>query len=328
MKNGSHKDLIQELIWNLANRTYYEDYPEKLKRILNKIDPNSFLKIPSRTRSEIIEEGISAVEEATGTDIRGTVQIIKGKYYSFQEFKTVLEGLKSSYKLPEKQFYSRIPDTPIFSISQSQGYRYQALHFYNPNDETQILDLSRYFLKPFRDDVQRISITASFADVDYFKKSLEQFFNNILSQFGLLYPTTNREERNLIEQYPYASLRVAWHKFRTEYATKKLFGNIGNIDGEADAFRHFVWAGFLVHDLGEEMAKRFLNARESTLSPSDKTRQMDEHNNKKGIKAALELDKEVFSPRRLYDLALEALKNKQLIVLQPEGNIPDDSSYY
>lgn len=53
---------------------------------------------------------------------------------------------------------------------------------------------------------------------------------------------------------------------------------------------------------------------------------MDEHNNKKGIEAALQLEKENrFTAKRLYELALEALKRKQLIVLLPRGNIPDES---
>lgn len=55
---------------------------------------------------------------------------------------------------------------------------------------------------------------------------------------------------------------------------------------------------------------------------------MDEYNNKKGIEAALQLEKENrFSARNLYDQALEALKKKKLIVLQPTGSLPDDSSY-
>lgn len=327
MKNGDQKDLIQELIWNLANGTYYEDYPEKLKRILNEIDQNAFLKIPSRMRSEIIEEGISAVEEVAGTDIRGTVQIIRGKYYSFQEFKTALEDLKSSYELSEKQFYSRIPDTPIFSTGQSQGYRHQVLHFYNPNDETQILDLSRYFLKSSRADVQRIALTASFGDMDYFKQKLELFFKDTLIRLGVKYPALTNEEKRLIEKYPYESLRVFWYKSKAEFAEWRLFDS-GSIDGEADAFRHFVWAGFLTKDLGKGLAKRFLDARESEKNPDAPDRQMDEYNNKKGIEAALQLEKENrFNARNLYDQALEALKKKKLIVLQPTGNLPDDSSY-
>lgn len=327
-KNREQKNLIQELIWNLANETYYEDYPEKLKRILNEIDPNAFLKIPSRTRSKIIEEGISTVEEAIGTDIRSAVQIIKGNYYSFQEFKTALEVLKSSYPLPEKQFYSKIPDTPLFSISQSQGYQYQALHFYNPSEGTQILDLSRYFLKPFREDVQRIALTASFGDVDYFERRLEQTFKFILGQMGSLYPKLENEEKKLIREYPYEALRVFWRMVIAERASVKIFKEAGDIDGEADAFRHFVWAGYLTHDLGKDLARRFLNAHESNLPSSSPERKMDEHNNKKGMNATLQLEKEnKFSSENLYNRALAALKNRELTVLRPTGDIPDDASY-
>ena len=326
-KDKKEKELIQELIWNLANKTYYEDYPEKLKKILEEIDPNAFLKLPSRTKSEMIDAGVSVFEEMSEVDIKETVQLVKGKYYSFEEFKAVLESSKSSYALTEKQFYSKIPKTNLFSTSHSQGYKQQVLNFYNPTEETQMIDLGNYYLKSLRSDVQRIAMTASFGDMDYFKKKLDVFFKDILSRWGLLYPTTNHQEKKLIEKYPYESLRVFWHKSRAEFAEWRLFDR-GSIDGEGDAFRHFVWAGFLTHDLGKDLASLFLDARESEHPSDAKDRQMDEHNNKKGIEAALQLEKEnLFSAKHLYNLALEALKDRQLIVLRSGGHIPDDTSY-
>ena len=327
-KDKKEKELIQELIWNLANKTYYEDYPEKLKKILEEIDPNAFLKLPSRTKSEMIDAGVSVFEEMSEVDIKETVQLVKGKYYSFEEFKAVLESSKSSYALTEKQFYSKIPKTNLFSTSHSQGYKQQVLNFYNPTEETQMIDLGNYYLKSLRSDVQRIAMTASFGDMDYFKKQLEQLFKFILGQLGSLYPNLEEEEQLLIKKYPYEALRVFWRMITVEHTTGKIFNDVGHIDGEADAFRHFVWAGFLAHDLGKSLASRFLDAHESGEPSNSRERQMDEHNNKKGIEAALQLEKEnLFSAKHLYNLSLEALKNKQLIVLRPGGNIPDDASY-
>lgn len=322
------KELIQELIWNLANKTYYEDYPEKLKKILREIDPNAYLKLPSRTKSEIIDAGVSAFEEASGTDIRRTIQIVKGKYYSFEEFRTALEGLNSAYPLPQTQLYSRIPNTSLFSTTRSQSYRQQIFHFYNPRNETQSLDLGRYYLKPLRADVQRIAITASFGDAEYFKDRLEQLFRFILGQLGSLYPNLENDEKRLIKKNPYKALRVFWRMATVEHVAGKIFDDSGQIDGEADAFRHFVWAGFLVHDLGESLASQFLAAHESGQPSDSRKRQMDEHNNKEGIEAALQLEKDdKFNSKNLYHRAIEALKNKELIILQPTGDIPDDASY-
>lgn len=326
-ENQKKKDLIQELIWNLANKTYYENYPDELKEILKEIDPNAFLKLPSRTKSEVIDAGVSILEEASETDIRSIIQIVEGKYYSLGEFRTALEGLKSSYALPKRQFYSRIPETSLFSTTQSQSYHQQTLNFYNPGNETQTLDLSQYYLEPLRSDVQRIAITASLENVDFLKKVLDQFFKDILVQLGIQYPSLTDEEKELIRDYPYESLRVFWHKSRAEFAEWRLFEG-GSEDGEADAFRHFVWAGFLTADLGKDLAKHFLDARESEKNPDASDRRMDEYNNKKGIEAALRLEKENrFSAKHLYDLALEALRIKQLVVLRPRGKIPDDATY-
>ncbi|MBI4040260.1 MAG: hypothetical protein HY390_00160 [Deltaproteobacteria bacterium] len=328
-KNRSQKDLIQELIWNLANGTYYENYPDKLKKLLNEIDSSAFLKVPSRARKKIIEEGISALEGMMGVDIQGAIQIVRGKYYSLSEFKAALENLNSSYELPDKQFYSEIPKTDLFSSSRSQNYQFQKFYFFNPTDETQKIDLDHYHLKSFRVDVQRIGLTASFGDVDYFKKQLEQFFKNVLGQMGVLYPTLNAEEQALIQKYPYESLRVFWHKSRAEFVELLIFHNKGSEDGEGDAFRHFVWAGFLTHDLGQSLAKRFLKAHEQNIPVNHPTRKMDEHNNKKGMETAFQLEQDNrFSARNLYNEALKAIHNNKLIILRPNGSVPDDSSYH
>jgi len=328
-KGTKVKELIQELIWNLANHTYYEEYPENLKRILREIDSNAYLKLPSRTKSEIIDTGVSVFEDVTGTHIRDTIQIVKGKYYSIEEFKKALENLQSSHELPQEQFFSKIPNTSLFSTTRSQSYRQQTIDFYNPGDESQTLDLGAYYLKSFRPDVQRIAVTASLGNIDYLINALDRFFRDTLSRLGVRYPKLTSEEKELIKKYPYESLSVFWYKARAEVAERMLFGREGGIDDEADAFRHFVWAGFLIHGLGENMARRFLSARESEHSPDAKDRQMDEYNNKKGIEAALKLINEKrFTDKRLYELALDALKNEKLIVLRPRGKIPDDESYF
>lgn len=328
---SSHPEVgqasVQELIWNLSNKTYYENYPNHLKNLLNKIDSETVKQLPSATRHEAIEIGTSIAEDIGGTDLRGLIHFIQGQYYEYEQFRKNVEGLQSSYGLPDKPFFSKIPKSDILATSLSDGYRNQILNFYNFSDTLKTVDPSEYYLNPLRKDVQRIALASIIGDPSYFINRLEQFFKRTLAELGVLYPNLTDEEKLLIRKHPYESLRVAWHQARSEFAMGRFFEG-GSIDGEADAFRHFVWAGFLTHDLGKNLAEQYLNAHESGQPLNFPDRRIDEHNNRKGIEAALNLDQQDrFSAKNLYQEAFKSLKNKDLIVLKPTGEIPDDSSY-
>ncbi|OFZ19173.1 MAG: hypothetical protein A2Z20_02300 [Bdellovibrionales bacterium RBG_16_40_8] len=216
--------------------------------------------------------------------IRDLIYIVQGKYYDYEQFRRNLENLRSSHDLPDKRLFSKMPETDLLVTNSSAGYENQVLNFYNPSDTTQTIELNNYYLKPLRKDVQRIALASVVGDSSYYINQLNQFFKETLAQLGVLYPNLTEEEKALIRRYPYESLRVAWHQFRSEFAMGRFFES-GSIDGEADAFRHFVWAG--------------LN--------------LDQQNH--------------FSAKNLYQEAFKSLKNKDLIVLKPTGEIPDDSSY-
>lgn len=321
------QESVQELIWNLSNKTYYENYPNHLKNLLNKIDSESARQLPSTTRQKAIEIGTSMVEDISGTDLRGLIHFVQGQYYEYEQFRKNVEGLQSSYSLPDEQIFSKIPNADILATSLSNGYRYQIINFYNFSDTAKTVDLRGYYLNPLRKDVQRIALASIMGDPSYFINRLDQFFKRTLAELGVLYPNLTDEEKLLIRKYPYESLRVAWHQARSEFAMDRFFEG-GSIDGEADAFRHFVWAGFLTHDLGKSLAEQYLNSHESGQPLNFPDRRMDEHNNRKGVEAALGLDRQDrFSAKNLYQEAFKSLKNKDLIVLKPTGEIPDDSSY-
>ncbi len=321
------RESTQELIWNLSNKTYYENYPNHLKSLLIRIDPNASKKLPSSVREKAMKTGVSVLEKISGIDLPGLISFVQGQYYNYDQFRKNLESLRSSQSLPDKQLFSKIPETNLFVTSRSMGYKNQTLGFYNPSDTPKTITLVKYYLKPMRKDVQRIALASVVGDPSYFINHLNQFFKHTLAELGGLYPNLTDEEKTLIRKHPYESLRVAWHQARSEFAMDRFFEG-GSIDGEADAFRHFVWAGFLTQDLGKSLAEQYLNAHESAQSPNSPDRQMDEYNNIKGIEAALELDRrDSFSAKNLYQEAFKRLKNKELIVLKPTDKIPDDSSY-
>lgn len=144
----------------------------------------------------------------------------------------------------------------------------------------------------------------------YLRKPLR----GILREAGL-----TAEERKLIEQYPKEAIKVFLQKNKAELATKKVFGRDDQGD-ESDAFRHFVWAGYLVKELGPDLAKKFLDAHEATENTDDPDRAMDLANNRAGLLVAERLSRE----KKLTDVeigkeAINALKGKTLSILNPKG---------
>ena len=89
-------------------------------------------------------------------------------------------------------------------------------------------------------------------------------------------------------------------------------------NGEADAFRHFVWAGLLTRDLGEPAARKFLDTHE--LSPGQPLEEevMDKFNNERGINAGLEMSRNrSFENQELFNSANRELNDGKLRVLRP-----------
>lgn len=92
-----------------------------------------------------------------------------------------------------------------------------------------------------------------------------------------------------------------------------------------DAFRHFVWAGLLMKELGKEMANEFLNAHEANPLQPEREKQMDQFNNNRGQLAAETLIRsKVWSLRNLEKKALEELRDGKLKVLRPMLPVPKE----
>ena len=135
----------------------------------------------------------------------------------------------------------------------------------------------------------------------------------------LFYPGLTSKEKELVAKYPKEALKVFIQKEKAQSATYNKFKRDGERD-ESDAYRHFVWAGFLSKELGPDLAKEFLDAHEADSSGDDPDKAMDLANNRAGLLAAEHLRKE----KRLTDAEIEreaeeALAGKTLIVLKPKG---------
>ena len=138
----------------------------------------------------------------------------------------------------------------------------------------------------------------------------------------------NEGDKAIIAKYPKDALIVYKAKDTVDDLTQKVFGKAGRND-ESDAFRHFIWAGLLVKELGQKRAELFLTAHEQDPGQPASERDMDIANNKMGIEFSnnelkqgnkIELD-------ALEKAALKALKDNRLKVLEPSNKkIPD--GYY
>jgi hypothetical protein len=132
----------------------------------------------------------------------------------------------------------------------------------------------------------------------------------------LYYPGLTKAERILVTSEPKKALVVFIQKTRAEFSSRKYFTEIGS-DDESDAFRHFLWAGLLTKELGEEEAKRFLDAHEQNPAQAEAERGMDLSNNRAGILAANKLIRESkFDLNTFEKLALDELRSGNLVVLR------------
>jgi hypothetical protein len=310
---------IQTLIWNLKNKTNYENYPPRLRSVLDQIDPNAKFKLPSEIKESVIDEGRSLLPP----QINDAISMIQGRYYSFEELTALL---RQSEPVPnEPQTLSIVPEKyPLYSSSVSEGYSTQRVTFYNPTNAPVEINPTKYILFPVRKEVQPIGISAQTTLGQGLSELIESALKDTIIRNAKYWyqGDLNPSEQALLEEYPLEALD-GYIQSREAIALTWLHFGRNDGDDESDAFRHFMWAGFMTKELGDSLALQFLNAHEDIPNPSDKeiaSSEMDRYNNGKGIQAELVLESQGKSSRgNLVDRAFEALKNGELNVINKVG---------
>ncbi|MBL7670287.1 MAG: hypothetical protein JNM39_07350 [Bdellovibrionaceae bacterium] len=307
-KSDLNRQSIQEIVWNLENGTLYENYPDNLKTILQQASPSAPLILPSTLKSEVTE--IFMLEE-----IKNAAALIRGQYHSYREFKNFAEQRKSNLPLARNQVFSSLPNTHILTSTTSNGYESQLVSFYNSTPSLQNIVVSDYYLKPLRADVQPLVLASVLPYAEEIQKLLEQAALKLLGYIGSQYPTLNKEEKQLVKERPIESAIVLYNAIIAEQKAEEFYPN-SKPNGESDAFRHYVWSGLLVRDVGEDRASAFLNAHEATLGQSDAEKAMDQFNNDQGISASKDmLEKEYFNNSTILERAKNDLEAGRLKVL-------------
>ena len=135
----------------------------------------------------------------------------------------------------------------------------------------------------------------------------------------LLYPGLTRKEKALIAENPKEALTVFKVKRSVEKATSRIFRrNLEN--DESDAFRHFMWAGLLRWEIGLERTRVYTEAHELFNANTPADRAMDLANNRAGMLAAEELEKNNQKTQEIFEKrALEELRQGRLVVLDKKG---------
>jgi hypothetical protein len=150
----------QSLIWSLKNKTLWENYPKKYQKILKEIDPKANERLPTKLKKTLKEIAKDSLEQISGlSDSLTLYKLIKGKYYNYEDVKRQVLETKSKYKILNNNKLYKIESSEIYSESVSTGFSSQKVTLYNPTDSPQEIDISKYYLKPIRKDVQRIGVT-------------------------------------------------------------------------------------------------------------------------------------------------------------------------
>lgn len=318
-KHGKTKqEKFQELIWNLSNEAPYEEYPADLKVLLEEVDPNPSKVLPSRTKKYFRKK----IGSLLGSE--NLIEDLSGQYLSYAEASSLIP---ESLQISEKQTnqLSALQGNPdVYVASQSEGYTRQTITLYNPTNSWIEIDLSQYHLAPIR-SAQRMGVIADSqlylstrelmrtAVKDTVVRNAEYWYDGRLSP----------KEAAFVRRYPMEALSAYVQSQKTITTTWKHFGRNGE-DDESDAFRHFIWAGLLTQQLGEELAREFLNAHEELPEHPSRDQilstEMDRYNNEEGIRAALDLNKQGSLTLGLLETeARDALKAERLRVLSRKG---------
>ncbi len=226
---------LQELIWNLENETRWEAYPNKQKAILQKIDPNASINLPSSLKDKGIDLVKDQLFSFSGVgEALNSYELIKGKYYELSDLKQSIEGLTSKYDLEDYDNLTKIPGTDIYSQSESQGYSSQEVTFYNTTGSDQELDLTQYYLEPERDDVQRIGINPKIPEDPDLLNDLENLLYESMFRIGVGFTPGINDATDLYELFTGKDFLTG----NNLSAFERSLSGVGVIAGSGQGYRY------------------------------------------------------------------------------------------
>ena len=153
---------------------------------MQKVDPNASFNLPSELKDQAKNILTDSILEIPGaTEALDTYNMIKGQYYSYEDFRKSVESFTSKHKLGDYDNITQIPETGVYSQSVSNGFDSQEVTLYNPLNEPQQINLDDYYLAPEREDVQRVGVNRPSIEDPKLLSDLEKTLYEDMARLGI-----------------------------------------------------------------------------------------------------------------------------------------------
>lgn len=266
----------QILIWSLLSGLRFDELSFENRKNLIKLFPDAAIRF-----------GNSEVEDSAKSYLLSQIPSeILSATAKFDEYKNLLRDTNSKFSdieqilSPESSRSSPIPvgwlrhEDGYYIHLEADGYQQIRVKIYAPESlkPGTYFNPSKHVALP--GEGQRLGLSSN--AIESYKDKSNQNIKNVTG--------ISAEEALFILKYPldglkiYQSGQTAIEKTWIHFKSSKDFE-----DDKADAFRHFLWAGLVSHEIGSNKAKIFLDAHENFPKNKAESRSMDLYNNDQGI---------------------------------------------
>ena len=149
---------------------------------------------------------------------------------------------------------------------------------------------------------QRLALSSNV--IDRYKDKANQFIKNKTK--------VSAKEALFILKHPIDALKIneaAQKAIETTWRHLKSSHNCE--DDNTDAYRHFLWSGFVTHEIGAEKAKEYLDAHEDYPENNPEAKSMDLFNNRQGIEFSNKYHGDNFE-KDLVQAGLNKIRDREL----------------
>jgi hypothetical protein len=149
----------QLLFWNLKNDVKFENLPQDQQAFLTDIDPMAYLKVNNMIKSEVSAQ-LTKYAKANipfYNDTKKTIDLVKGKAYTYQDYANKVEKLASKLKLLPDEGPIKADGYDIYTLTQSSGFSGTTITFINITSLLHVISCAA-FLDPLNNNVQPIGL--------------------------------------------------------------------------------------------------------------------------------------------------------------------------
>lgn len=254
-ENKYPQTLLQELIWNIKNKTYWNNYPSEHQKILNEIDKDAKTKIPNEASKQFKNLLINEAYKNIPEEISGQINLAEGQFHGFNFIKDLLEGYKSNKTLPEHRLTYMPESNGIYVSHLSKDFSEQEINFYNTSDKAIKIDFLHYEQSPVRNDVQRLAVySIDDNELTNLSQKLEKLLYNDAARLGYGFvPVVN----DLIDLYE-ATTGKDFFTNDTLSSIDRFLSALAVVAGNAEAYRQ---AAKILHGPPNYMADQLKKER-------------------------------------------------------------------